>query len=99
MEPLVKKFHAEDSCLFSRPTDECGEHAKSKKLAIHTSTGSVDNTSTCKKRKKPKSLHNQHSIMKQKAEEFQKNETEYYFENGFRKVFPYYFTFHTFCKG
>nr|XP_002128102.1 RNA pseudouridylate synthase domain-containing protein 2 isoform X2 [Ciona intestinalis] len=26
-------------------------------------------------------------------------ETEYYFENGFRKVHPYYFDFNTFCKG
>ncbi|XP_065570945.1 pseudouridylate synthase RPUSD2-like isoform X2 [Artemia franciscana] len=27
------------------------------------------------------------------------NETDYYFENGLRKVYPYYFTFTTFTKG
>lgn len=27
------------------------------------------------------------------------NETSYYVENGLRKVYPYYFTFTTFCKG
>ncbi|XP_064466495.1 pseudouridylate synthase RPUSD2-like [Ornithodoros turicata] len=27
------------------------------------------------------------------------NETEYYFENGLRKVYPYNFTYTTFCKG
>jgi len=27
------------------------------------------------------------------------NETEYFFENGLRKVYPYYFTFTTFTKG
>ncbi|XP_043554237.1 RNA pseudouridylate synthase domain-containing protein 2 [Chiloscyllium plagiosum] len=27
------------------------------------------------------------------------NETQYYFENGLRKVFPYYFDFQTYCKG
>ncbi|XP_035212328.1 RNA pseudouridylate synthase domain-containing protein 2-like [Stegodyphus dumicola] len=26
-------------------------------------------------------------------------ETEYYFENGLRKVYPYYFQYSTFCKG
>ncbi|KAF8770685.1 RNA pseudouridylate synthase like protein [Argiope bruennichi] len=26
-------------------------------------------------------------------------ETEYYFENYLRKVYPYYFTYTTFCKG
>lgn len=27
------------------------------------------------------------------------NETEYYFENGLRKVYPYYFAYNTYCKG
>eukprot|EP00061_Rhincodon_typus_P018722 g48016.t1 len=27
------------------------------------------------------------------------SETQYYFENGLRKVFPYYFDFQTYCKG
>ncbi|XP_078262220.1 pseudouridylate synthase RPUSD2 [Rhinoraja longicauda] len=27
------------------------------------------------------------------------SETEYYFEHGLRKVFPYYFDFQTYCKG
>ncbi|XP_067130893.1 pseudouridylate synthase RPUSD2-like [Centruroides vittatus] len=26
------------------------------------------------------------------------NETEYYFDNGLRKVYPYYFLYHMFCK-
>ena len=52
-----------------------------------------------RKRKNVTDKHKINTLKKHKAEQFNMSETEYYFENGFRKVYPYFFTFHTFCKG
>ena len=83
IEPVSKKTRIEGASELSQQFD-----INKKNIALSS-----------KRRKKPRSLHNQYSIMKQKAEQFNNDETKYYFENGFRKVYPYYFTFHTFCKG
>ena len=48
--------------------------------------------------KKKQSLVEQLSAVR-REKEARIDETDYYFENGFRKVYPYYHTFATFCKG
>jgi len=92
MEPESKRFCSKYGCESHLATTE--------KCVLTNNDGTFPKHGNPKrKRKTPKSLHNQYSTMKQKAEEFNKEETDYYFDNGFRKVYPYYFTFHTFCKG
>lgn len=68
-----------------------------------SSSSNKNNLSKHSKKKDTKrkdfNLLNMHSRLKQQADQYALDETEYYFEDGFRKVHPYFFTYHTFCKG
>lgn len=71
----------------SSPSDDTVE----KHAAVHNSVK--------RKRDSCSELENQTKVPRRSANHEKYEESEYYFENGLRKVYPYYYTYSTFCKG
>lgn len=90
---LSNDLESSEDCLIKKGGEECAvkSNVQEKKCELfklaHTYT------------KKQKKIKLETTKMRPGFSDERFNETSYYFDNGLRKVYPYYFTFTTFTKG
>lgn len=75
----------------STATTPTNDDTVEKRVTMHNSVK--------RKRDSCPELENQTKVLKRAVNHNKYDESEYYFENGLRKVYPYYYTYSTFCKG
>ncbi|CAK8680205.1 unnamed protein product [Clavelina lepadiformis] len=104
MKRKINSTESNDTTSVKKVKDESSAEANDKTTELSSPETDKVRQNPCvnvRKKDRPRKPTPLHVVLSRKnaARCFNPDETEYYFENGFRKVRPYTFTYNTFCKG
>ncbi|KAJ9581971.1 hypothetical protein L9F63_003661 [Diploptera punctata] len=92
---IAKKQKTDDANIFGSDSDFINQNTEEELRQKIENTSKADTKRTSKKNRENKTVKPRRPGFSDECY----NETSYYFENGLRKVYPYFFTFTTYTKG